>query len=126
MIFSQPLDTIAYLLAARARGDVATALSCYESNATVVMQPGQFGSGEDAIKGFTEATLTLPITYGDREIVEAGDIALHLSQWTLRPADGLEISGRTTDILRRQPDGKWLLVIDNPWGSSLLDRPAAS
>ena len=126
MSFSRPLHTITYLLAARARGDVAAALSCYEPNATVVMQPGKFASGEDAVTAFTEATITLPITFGDREIVEAGDIALHLSQWTLRSADGSEISGRTTDVLRRQPDGKWLLVVDNPWGSSLLDRPAAS
>jgi len=124
MSFSRPLDTINHLLAARERGDVSAALSCYESNATVVFEPGKFGSGEDAIRGFTEATITLPITFGDREIVEAGDIALHLSQWTLRPASGSEISGRTTDILRRQPDGKWLLIMDNPWGSSLLDRPA--
>lgn len=126
MSFSRPLDTITYLLAARARGDVASALSCYEPGATVVMQPSVFCNGEDAVRGFTEATISLSITYGDRKIVEAGDIALHISQWTLRPDNGSEITGRTTDILRRQPDGKWLLVIDNPWGGALLDAQAAS
>lgn len=121
MIFSKPLDTISYLLAARSRGDVGAALSCYEPNATVVVEPGKIATGEATIKGFTETVISLPITFGSHKIVEGEDIALHLSQWTLRPAEGAEISGRTTDILRRQPDGNWLLAIDNPWGSSLLD-----
>lgn len=124
MSFSSPVDTITYLLAVRAQGNITAALSCYETNATVVIEPGKFGSGEEAIRGFTEATISLPITFSDREIVEAGDIALHLSQWTIRSAEGSDISGRTTDVLRRQPDGRWLIVVDNPWGASLLDRPA--
>ena len=126
MILSRPLDTISYLLAARSRGDIKAALACYEPNATVVMGPGKFASGEDAIKAFTQATISLLVIFGDREIVEAEDIALHVSQWTLRPTDGPEIAGRTTDVLRRQPDGNWLLAVDNPWGSSLLDRKTGS
>lgn len=121
MRFSKPLDTIFHLLAARSHGDLAAALTCYEANATVVMEPGKFARGETAIKTFIEATIVLPITFGGHAIVEAEDIGLHLSQWTIRRADGTEISGRTTDVLRRQPDGNWLLAIDNPWGSSLLD-----
>lgn len=126
MSFAKPLDTMTYLLAARARGDVTAALSCYEPGATVVMQPTVFGNGEEAVRRFTEATIALPITFGDRKIVDAGDIVLHLSQWTLRTEDGAQVTGRTTDVLRRQPDGRWLLVIDNPWGGALLDAPAAS
>ena len=126
MIFSKPLDTISYLVAARSRGDIEAALACYELNATVVMEPGKFATGEDAIKTFTQATISLPVIFGDREIVEAEDIALHVSQWTLRPTDGPEIAGRRTDVLRRQTDGNWLLAIDNPWGSALLDRKTAS
>ncbi len=27
------------------------------------------------------------------------------------------MSGRASDVLRQQPDGSWLFVIDNPWGT---------
>jgi ketosteroid isomerase-like protein len=126
MSLSKPLDTIFHLLAARSRGDLTAALNCYEANATVVREPGKFACGETAVKTFIEATIALPITFGEHAIVEAEDIALHFSQWTIRRADGSEIVGRTTDVLRRQPDGNWLLAIDNPWGSSLLDGKTSS
>ena len=126
MILSKPLDTISYLLDVRSRGDIEAALTCYEPNATVVTEPGKLATGKDAIRAFIQATISLPIIFGDREIVEAKDIALHVSQWALRPTDGPEIAGRTTDVLRRQPDGNWLLAIDNPWGRSLLERRTAS
>ena len=33
-------------------------------------------------------------------------------------ADGSEVNltGQTSDVVRRQADGTWLLVIDNPFG----------
>jgi hypothetical protein len=74
MRFSKPLDTIFHLLAARSRGDLAAAVDCYEANATVVIEPGRFAR-ETAIKSFTEATIALPITFGERAVVEGEDIA---------------------------------------------------
>jgi len=123
-MFPNPYDTIYHLLAARSRGDVAAALACYEPGATVVLQPGNIASGEAAIKTYTQTTMSLPITFGGREIVEADGIALHVSQWTLQTDTGDKISGRTSDVLRRQSDGNWLLLIDNPWGTQLLDAVA--
>ena len=32
------------------------------------------------------------------------------------PDGTLTVSSRTSDIARRQPDGHWLLVVDNPFG----------
>ena len=123
-MFHNPYDTIYHLLAARSRGDTAAAVACYEHDARVVVQPGMIETGEPGIRRFTEATMTLPIAFGDREIIEVDGIALHLSKWTLRPANGPEIVGRTTDVLRRQSDGTWLVLIDNPWGVSVLDPTA--
>ena len=63
-----------------------------------------------------------------REFIEGPEITLHLSAWTLTgtDADGKSIAweGRTTDVLRKQSDGNWLVSLDNPWGTALLD-PAA-
>lgn len=32
----------------------------------------------------------------------------------------MAMSGKSTDILRRQPDGRRLIVVDNPWGTEIL------
>jgi ketosteroid isomerase-like protein len=51
----------------------------------------------------------------------SGDTALVIGNWTLKAhdADGNDIDarGRYADVVRRQPDGRWLFVIDNPNGS---------
>ena len=32
----------------------------------------------------------------------------------------VQMEGATSDVLRKQPDGRWLFVIDNPWGAAIL------
>lgn len=125
MSLSKPLDTILHLLDARSRGDVAGAIACYEPDAIVVVEPGKFARGEAAIRTFVQATIALPIIFEGHVIVEADGIAVHFSEWTIGRADGSEISARTTDVVRRQPNGNWLVAIDNPWGTSLLDGEAS-
>ena len=34
-------------------------------------------------------------------------------------ADEVELSGITAEVARRQPDGRWLYVIDNPYAVAL-------
>jgi uncharacterized protein (TIGR02246 family) len=36
---------------------------------------------------------------------------------TMPGKEPFEISGTTTDVVRRQPDGRWLMAIDNPNGT---------
>jgi ketosteroid isomerase-like protein len=42
------------------------------------------------------------------------------SDWTLSGTDpndnAVELAGRTSDVARRQLDGNWVFVIDNPFG----------
>ncbi len=61
------------------------------------------------------------ITVVTRNIVQAGDIALLYSKWTLRGTgpDGnpIEMAGQGTEVARRQRDGAWLLVVDNPYAA---------
>ena len=44
----------------------------------------------------------------------AGDLALLSNTWTATTPDGGAFGGRTTEVVRRQPDGRWLVVIDDP------------
>jgi ketosteroid isomerase-like protein len=53
------------------------------------------------------------------ETVSSGDIALYSTKWTLSlmGPDGspVKMNGKGGVVLRRQPDGQWLIAIENPW-----------
>jgi len=46
------------------------------------------------------------------------------SKWNLKGTgpDGkpVEMNAMSSDLLRRQADGTWLIAIDNPWGTAIL------
>lgn len=121
-----PLDTVNNLTAAINRGDLDAALTLYEPDAVLVAQPGQIARGRAAIRAALAGFVSLkPTLRGQaQQIVEAGDIVLYCSRWTLigSSPDGkkVEMGGFSSDVLRRQSDGKWLIAIDNPWGTSIV------
>jgi len=108
------------------QGDVEAILAFYEPNAAFVAQPGQVAEGTAALRTALNGFLSMKptLSMGKLQLVVAGDLALSLVTWTLQGtgADGktVQMEGTTTDVLRRQADGRWLLVIDNPWGVGIL------
>jgi ketosteroid isomerase-like protein len=121
-----PIDAIDQLIEARNRGDIETAIRLYESSATIVARPDVIMSGTDAVRSSLARFASLRPTFEStaHKIVEAGDLAFYCSQWSLRGTDPagnpVQLGGRTADVLRRQPDGNWLIVLDNPWGTGIL------
>jgi uncharacterized protein (TIGR02246 family) len=104
-------------------GDIDAIISLYEPNATLVQFPGPAVQGHEAIReamrGFLSIKGHMKLTI-DR-VLRTDDVALLFSSWTLRGIglDGNPIlsSGQTSDVVRRQADGTWLFVIDNPHGA---------
>ena len=121
-----PLDTINRLTEAINRGDLEAALDLYEPDAVLVAQPGQIARGHAGIRDALARFVSLkPTLRGQsQQLVDSGDIVLYCSRWTLTgtsPDGGkVEMAGVSSDILRRQSDGRWLIVIDNPWGTTIL------
>jgi len=121
-----PEDTVRNLIKAINNGDAATAAAQYEPEAILVVEPGKIARGSEQIReamiGFTALKPTLQSEKD--EILVAGDTALLLSNWSLNgtgPAgEAVQMGGKSTDILRRQSGGNWLIAIDNPWGVDLL------
>ena len=124
-----PIDTVAQLVEAINQGDLPASVALYEPNAVLVVRPGQVARGaaeiRDALAGFVALNATLRSE--TQRVLEAHNVALYLGRWSLRGTDprGLEVllSGESTDVLRRQPDGRWLIALDNPWGAQLLSSP---
>ena len=114
--------------AAMEHGNIDAVMSAYESGACLVVQPGVTVSGaalREALNGFI--SMKPKFNMPKHEVIESGDIALHISPWTMHavdPATGspVEQSGLSLAVFRRQPDGNWLMVIDNPFGAALLSQ----
>jgi uncharacterized protein (TIGR02246 family) len=105
-------------------GDLDALVALYEEDAILVPQPGEAVAGIEAIAEALSALLaTQPTFYLEvRKVLQTGDIALSFADWTLRgtgpEGEAIEMSGQTSDVLCRQPDGTWRFVIDNPFGSA--------
>lgn len=115
------LTTIEAMTNAFAAGDMEGILSTYEPNATVVGQPGQPVSGDEPLRAMFAQFIAqgVAFTYGEHEVVVSGDIAVHFMKWTAPTPDG-EMSALSVAVLRKQPDGTWKMVIDNPFGDTVM------
>ena len=115
------LATIETMTAAFAKGDIDTVMSTYEAGATVIASPGNPVLGEPALRAmfrdFIDAGVALK--YGKHEVVVAGDVGLHLMQWSAPGPDG-EMSALSVAVLRRQSDNSWKMVIDHPFGDGVM------
>lgn len=102
-------------------GDLEGLVSLYETEAVLVAEPGRTTVGVDAIRkslgGFLATNGTLEIT--TKSLEQAGGLALETYQWKLDATDAqgnpLTMGGPGAVVHRRQPDGRWLAVIDNPF-----------
>jgi uncharacterized protein (TIGR02246 family) len=123
---TKPADTVKQLTEAITRGDLEAAVALYEPKAMLVAQPGQVARGSAEIRAALAGFIGLKPTLRTEteQVVEAGDIALYVGRWSLSGKDPagqpVAMKGESSDILRRQADGRWLIAIDNPWGAQVL------
>ena len=112
-------------------GNIDAALALYEPEATLVAEPGKLATGTIALRQALQGFMGLkPNLKGEKnETVQVGELALFCSQWTLsgKAPDGTPVAmaGKSADILRRQADGRWRIVLDNPWGTEILSQKEA-
>jgi uncharacterized protein (TIGR02246 family) len=121
-----PSDTVKNLIGAINQGDIEAALSFYEPEAVIIAQPGNIARGRDAVRAALQGFISLKpsLKGGAHQVIEAGGVALYSSKWTLvgTSPEGkqVEMSGTSSDVLRQQKDGRWLVAVDNPWGTSIV------
>lgn len=117
-----PEDADRLLCAAISAGDLEAALAFYAPEARFVAAPGNVVTGSEAIRQVMSEFLALRPTLTLEKVtaVQAGDIALLSSTWSLAGSgpDGkpVRMSGQGQEVVRRQPDGTWRFVVDAPNG----------
>ena len=98
-------------------GDVDGLVSLYEPNAHFVPAPGTHLEGKDAIREALQQMIDsgarLELELRDIRVVD--DVALVSNVATLTGAGPEPVTSTTTEILRRQPDGGWVHVVDDPF-----------
>lgn len=115
-------DEIPGLVAAAFNGgSPAALLGLYEPGAVLTLPPdGQQVTGLDAIRQAVEPMFER-VTSAKIDLVavlQTGDLAMTHAEWTLTGTDEdgapVEMSGLGTVVSRRQPDGTWRVVFDDP------------
>jgi uncharacterized protein (TIGR02246 family) len=109
--------------------DIDAILATYEPTAAMAGPPGApVSTGTPALREAFKNFLAInpDITMTNSNVIVSGDIALHSYTWKMsaKLPDGspMEQSGLATVVLRKQTDGRWLMVIDNPFGDQLLNK----
>jgi ketosteroid isomerase-like protein len=91
-------------------GDAAGIAALYEPEAVMAYPPGQITVGQDAIRTLWEQILAHAPKFQPESPLPtliSGDIALTSTP----PKDG---AGARAQVARRQPDGTWLRLLDQP------------
>ena len=107
----EPEDLSRFFLERANAGDVEGLVALYEPGAVLAFPPGQLSAGSDAIREAYEKLLAGKPTFSAGDLQPAirndtGDLALTSTRLAGR--------GATAEVARRQPDGSWLWIIDQP------------
>ena len=104
-------------------GNLNALASLYEPQATLMPSPGKLVTGTAAIKesllNFVAGKPKMSLT--SRLVAQAGDMAVTSAKWELSvtgpEGKPTQMTGQSIEVVRQHPDGRWLYVIDLPFGA---------
>jgi uncharacterized protein (TIGR02246 family) len=98
-------------------------INLYEQNGVVIHKSGNILKGLKKIEQHLENLLALKpkIVNKIQNTLIVGDTAILFSEWYLEgtsvKGEPINATGQSFDILSRQTDGRWLILVDSPYGN---------
>ena len=116
---SRPEDLYPALAAAYNAGDLDSLIALYDPSAVYVIKAGRVTNGRAELRAALQRLIDLRgnLTIHPHSFVGSDNVMLVLGSFTFsgvrRDGTPVKRESRFADVLRRQPDGGWLLAIDN-------------
>jgi len=105
--------------------DLDSLIQLYEPGASFIDKSGSNIIGREKIRERLKDFIDMggKLEWKIRKIIPASDIVLAYSDWTFVASgpDGspITLSGKAIDVLRKQSDNTWMILIDSPWGNAV-------
>ena len=123
----KPEECDLLLLKALEQGDLDAAVAMYESNATFVVSTDQMVTGQAAIREVMQGFIAAKATFNVEAVTAVpssdGSVAVtRVKGSSTSPGpDGQPVTTplHSVEVVRKQPDGTWLFIIDDPSGDGL-------
>jgi len=103
-------------------GDLDALLSLYEPACSLVRRDGSLARGHAEIREVLGRLIAVsaPMRSDIVKVVPGGhDLAMVYNDWRMsgQRADGqpVEAGGKALEVVRRQPDGTWRFILDDPY-----------
>ena len=109
-------------------GNLDGALSCFDAEAVYVASPGKVVRGSAEIRKALESLIAMkPNLQAKRSLIlEVAGLASLVDEWSLKATlpggKKLVMTGASSDIMKKQADGTWVYLVDNPYGAAALPK----
>ena len=104
-------------------GNLDALMTLYEADACFATQPGQLAKSPESVRQSLRNFIDLKgkLDLKVKRVIQASDLALVTTEWSFSGTgpdnNPVNIASKSADVLRKQADGTWRFVIDNPWGT---------
>ncbi|WP_128331483.1 DUF4440 domain-containing protein [Apibacter sp. HY039] len=105
-------------------GDLNRINALFEKEAKIVKYNGDIISGFEKMNEEHLNLLKLggKMTSVNKYCIETEDIAMLRADWKIETknekSEDITITGSSVELIRRQKDGTWLYIVDNPFGAN--------
>ena len=105
-------------------GKLEELVALYEPEASLMPAPGKLVSGTAAIRESLTGLLAgkPKMTLTARLVAQSGELAVTSAKWemSMTGPDGkaANMTGESVEVVRRQADGSWRVIIDLPFGAA--------